>query len=323
MSPSGQSFRLRPNKYVDRELFAEFVSLLVTESGPDDYVYISMGGNHLSDHLAIYRRAGLRKLYAFDWSEDVVDRQKFNAPFDNVICETHSSQDLPVLLDEIIEVFSAKQAIIWLDYTEKKRLKQLKEIEALASKLHVGDILRVTMNADFSDLKKYKPQLSPSEEKLAKGEKNAALLKRELGSYMPHSITELDYGDMAAALAKSIKRACVRGMEESPQDKEPLPILLTKYQDSTEMLTVTAVATDRSGTPKLPESWTYTPPDWDQIEMILTPELSARERLALDRVMHMEVEAIQSSLGFKLDASALKAYSKFHRFYPTFQAVID
>ncbi len=323
MTSRNQSYRLRPNKHVDRELFAELVSLLITASHPDDYVYISMGGNHLSDHIAIYRRAGLSKLYAFDLNQDVVDRQNFNVPFDGVVCKAHTSGELPTLLDGIVEDFNAKNVIIWLDYSEPKRLEQLREIQAIVEKLQVGDIIRVTMNADFSGLHKREANLLTAEKTLPQSQKKAVLLRGLLGTYMPHSIVSLDFNGMAGALAKSIERACVLGAESNIGDKKPQPVLLTRYQDTTAMLTVTVMMTDMNGVPEIPKGWAYAPTSWDQIEKIQAPDLSARERLALDQLMHKGINEIQNELGFSLDETAVNTYSKFHRFYPAFQTVVD
>ena len=323
MASSKRSYRLQPNKHVDRELFAELVSLLVAASCGENYVYIAMGGDHLKDHVAIYRRAGLRNLYAFDWDQDVVDRQNFNIPFDGVVCRAHPSGELPALLDGILDEFGAKQAIIWLDYTQTKRLKQLREVEAIAARLQLGDVIRVTMNADFSSLQKREAELKSAEKELSRDVRNAALLRLVLGKYMPRTIETLDYNDMASALAKSIKRACVLGIESVSDDRRLIPVLLTRYKDTTEMLTVTVMMTDATGAPAAPEGWPYTPSDWDQIEMILAPDLSARERLALDQLMHEEPSEINNKLGFSLEEAAVKAYSRFHRFYPTYQTVVD
>ena len=323
MGTSSRSYRLRPNKHVDRELFAELVALLVTGSSAEDYVYISMGGNHLRDHIAIYRRAGLRKLYAFDLEQNVVDRQVFNVPFEGVVCRTHPSGELPTRLDGIVQQFGAQHAIIWLDYTKPNRLEQLREVQAIAEKMQIGDIVRVTMNADFRGLDKFEPQLKPEEKGLPQNRKNVALLRRMLGAYLPRSIVELDYIEMVGALANSVRRACEKGVEVHSDNRCLQPVLLTKYNDTTDMLTVTVMMTDSNGLPEMPEGWTYSPASWNEIEKIMAPDLSARERLALDHLMHRNLDEIQEELGFILDGSAVKSYSRFHRFYPSFQAVID
>ena len=65
------------------------------------------------------------------------------------------------------------------------------------------------------------------------------------------------------------------------------------------------------------------PPDWSSVERIIAPDLSPRERMALDKEMHGEVDGVASILGFPLEPEAVRSYARFHRFYPTFQAVGD
>ena len=323
MSKHERSYRLRPNKHVDRELFAELVSLLVAGSEGDAYAYIAMGGRHLKDHIAIYRRAGLRNLYSFDLDQDVVDRQRFNAPFEGVVCETHTSGEVPALLDGILDRFRARHAIIWLDYTRTDRFEQLTEVEAIAKRLSAGDVLRVTMNADFSGLQKQEAQLTTEEKLLPTEEKNVVLLRRALGNYMPRAIRKLDHSNMARALVRSIERACVLGIEANSGDRKPCPVLLTRYKDTTSMLTATVMMSDTEGVPGIPKGWPYAPSDWNHIEVVLAPDLSARERLALDRLIQEEPSRVNEILGFTLEEVAVRAYARFHRFYPAYQTVID
>jgi len=322
MSASGLPYRLRPNKYVDREMFAEFVSLLVSSSRTERYIYISMGGKHLSDHHSIYRRSGIRKLYSFDIDSDTVERQKFNTPFDGVVCMTHSSKELPTNLDKVMSDFAVENAIIWLDFTEPKRLSQLGEVEELAKKLVPGDVIRVTMNADFSYLRKREANLTQAERDLPEPERRVALLRQDLGSYLPRSVQSVDFIGMAGALAKAVARAIEVGAEAGV-GAVPKPVLLTRYQDTTPMLSVTALMTDRDGAPAAPEAWTYFPSDWGSIEQIVAPDLSPRERYALDKVMHRDAGAVTTSFGFSLSGEAIEAYARFHRFYPLFHAVGD
>lgn len=324
MSGHGIPYRLRPNKFVDREMFAEFVSVLVSGAGPDEYVYVSMGGNHLSDHVAIYRRSGLKNLYAFDYDPNVVARQKFNAPFEGVRCEVHASGELPIHLDEILAGFKAKNAVIWVDYTETKHLTQLREIESLASKLIVGDVLRVTMNVDFLHLDKLETQLRSEEKELPDREKRVALLKRDLGSYLSASIKRLDRTDLPGALANSIARACRLGCETGGAGTSPVPVLITEYRDTTKMLSATVMIAD-DGDPQsvIPQAWRFAPDNWDGIQKIEAPDLSPRERYALDKIMHESPDKISKILGFPVPEAAATAYFNYHRFYPSFQSVND
>jgi len=323
VSASGLPYRLRPNKFVDRELFAELVSLLVAERGTDSYAYISMGGNHLSDHMAIYRRAGLRKLYAFDSDPDVVMRQRFNAPFDGIVCESHSSAELVSDIDGIVQSMGVQNVIVWLDYTEPKHLEQLGEVQAISKNLQTGDILRVTMNVDFKSLHKRESELNDREKGLPVDEKQAALMKRVLGGFLPRRITRIGQDGTAGAVAESVARACQMGLDEGPRPNSPTPLLLTEYRDSSAMLTVTMLICDARGEPRVPSSWSFGPQDWSSVERIVAPDLSPRERLALDKEMHGDADTVASVLRFPLEPEAVRSYARFHRFYPTFQAVGD
>ena len=323
MSGSDLPYRLRPNKYVDRELFAELVALLVAESDPDKYVYISMGGKHLSDHLAIYRRAGITNLYTFDYDPDIADRQRFNVPFEGVKCENHSSVELPPRLEDILDGTEAKNVIVWLDFTAPKHYKQLREIEALVTKLQVGDVLRVTMNIDFARLDKSEAQLSEAQNSLPKDQKLAVLLSLFLKEYLPREIISLDYNKIPSVIARSIERACVRGVEAKGDNVTPVPILLTEYRDSTRMMTAAMIIADGQEAPQALRGWKYLSTGWLNVERIIAPDLSPRERYALDKKMHSDYVAITDYLGFELDPEAIQAYKRFHRFYPAFQSVGD
>lgn len=322
MSGEGLPYRLRPNKFIDRELFAELISLIVTDSTPSNFVYISMGGDHLSDHLAIYRRAGIKNLYAFDRNSDVVARQVFNAPFDQVRCVPHESGEIPARLEEILAEFGAQRSIIWLDFTEAKRLSQLKEIEALGKKLQQGDVIRVTFNADFTNLPKLEANLKTAEKSLPIAEKTAALLRIDLGSYLPGKVKSIYPGNINSGLSLAVERALQLGLGEGGE-KQAVPALLTEYQDTTRMFTATALITDDDGQPAVPASWPYKPADWTDVLKIYAPDLSARERYAIDRLMHKDPDVVSKELLFPLDAGAVGSYARFHRFYPTFQPILE
>ena len=323
MNGSGISYRLRPNKYVDRELFAELIALLVTETGADKFIYISMGGRHLVDHLAIYRRAGITKLYAFDSDRDVTDRQQFNAPFDGVRCENHPSVELPARLTDIVDGADVDNAIVWLDFTEPRQYEQLQEVEALVTKLQVGDVLRVTMNIDFHGLDKREAELRNGHKMLPREQKLASLLSLALKTYMPRDIKSLKRNEIPVAVAKSIGRACDRGAVAGGDRVSPVPILLTVYRDSTLMLTATVVMTNDGRLPSALQGWKYASSDWSNIEHITTPDLSPRERYALDKQMHMKDVGIERQFGFRFDSGAIEAYRRFHRFYPLFQPIAE
>jgi hypothetical protein len=55
MSGSEVSYNLRPNKFVERQLFVELLTKICRQP-PSKYAYISLGGPQLEDHRLMHRR---------------------------------------------------------------------------------------------------------------------------------------------------------------------------------------------------------------------------------------------------------------------------
>src|ERR1700726_250370 len=142
-------YQLRPNKFIDRQMFIELLSRLIVPRGPEKYIYVSMGGRHLIDHHAIYDKLGVEALLSFDMSANEVARQKFNRPTGNTICIAMNSADLPSEIDTILRRFPGKRnLVVWLDYTSADRRAQFQEAVQTLVRLKHGDVFRITLNAN-------------------------------------------------------------------------------------------------------------------------------------------------------------------------------
>jgi len=300
MSAAGLPSRLRPNKYVDRELFLDVLSRIVTARGPNDYAYISMGGAHLVDHFGVFRRTGIEKLYAFDENPNTVERQKANKPFDQVDCRCHGSDELAGRYENILNELGVDQGVIWLDYTRpKQRLSQLQEVETLSKKIIAGDILRVTMNADTEGLQKLKAQLPKSAGFETPNEEWAALLRQQLGEFVPANLEGFTADTFPSALARCIEAAISSGLTQGQRNLVARPVLSTAYQDTSRMLSVTVlIAEDDAVMP--PPHWAFLPDGWSDVTNINAPDLSLREKNKLDDILHMGAKEAADSLGFEL-----------------------
>lgn len=322
MSASGLPYHLRPGKYVDRELFAEFVAQLVANGDPDQYVYVSMGGAHLSDHRAVYRRSGVRFLYSFDLDEQIVERQRFFRPFEEVRCELHSSVELPQKIDNILDGFGGRNLIAWLDFTKSVRTKQLGEVQALASRLQPGDVLRVTLNLEPREREEMERSL-PLEQRTM-GELHAAYLRHLTGDYLPANIKDLDARDIPQGLAQCVRSACERGMGTGPA-RSATPVLLTTYKDTTQMFVAT-VLIQNEGESGVPPGWRFAPTDWSTITKIDLPNFTPFEKARFDEFMHLSADDLRQRIGFQLtpagrDEETLEQYRRLHRFYPLFESL--
>ena len=122
-------YQLRPNKFIDRQILMELLSKIVSYKTHGNYVYISMGGKHLVDLEAVYRKIGVSNLFSFDGNVDVVARQQCNLPHFKTICEKMHSSDLAGSIDDIMGRFKpAEHMIVWLDYTNTQRLADRKSV---------------------------------------------------------------------------------------------------------------------------------------------------------------------------------------------------
>ncbi|HEX8683121.1 MAG TPA: O-methyltransferase, partial [Ardenticatenaceae bacterium] len=173
MSGENVAYNLRPNKFVERQLFVELLSKLGVSLSPAKYIYISLGGLQLEDHRLMHHSLGINALMSIESDFVTYQRQLFNLRPSFVNCECMSTEDLVNDFDRYADLHSDKQFIIWLDYADaSKRVVQLTEYAALLSKLQVGDILKITMNAN--------PRTLGAEQR--KGEEYEDLLKRRLGN---------------------------------------------------------------------------------------------------------------------------------------------
>ncbi len=156
MKAGSLPYHLRPHKTVDRRLFLDLLSRFERWKPLTNYVYVSMGAYPLEDHKLVHRLIGITQLVAFDFDKNIVARQLFNKPVESCHCLHKKSGDLISELDDILVECSfsiSSGVIVWLDYTNPRQLgQQIREFEALLSKLRAGDLVRVTVNAQANAL---------------------------------------------------------------------------------------------------------------------------------------------------------------------------
>lgn len=329
MSGHDIPYQLRPNKFIDRQMFLEVLARLVGKYGPENYIYVSMGGRHLIDHHAVYDRLGIEALYAFDKDAHVVARQEFNKPTNKAVCKAMSSADLPGKIDEIVEAFPTREnLIVWLDYTDvRRRLEQLQEAVQTLERMAHGDIFRITLNAD--------PRRLPTDgwkDAGAKGpyEYRAEQLRGQIPRYLPVAIKSISDSDLPKVLASCVEIAAKKAEAAKP-NLQITPVLITSYDDGTPMLTVTCAVSDKNEADKFPPAhflkWKFACRGWDDVRMIYAPTLSAREQHRFNEIMHRSPKEMLAALSFKPGDDdeqclrALSSYKSLHRYYPVFRHV--
>lgn len=328
MSGEDIPYQLRPNKFIDRKLFIELLGRVVSLRGAEKYIYASMGGRHLIDHLSIYRDLGIDAQYSFDLNENIVRRQMINRPSKKMHCEVLDASDFATKIDDIFTRFRRKSnLIVWLDYTSGDRTAQFQQAVEVMQKLNPGDIFRITLNA-------HHPTLCGGNEFKSEGFERpdvyrAVKLRRQLGAYMPVDCEEIDIDEVAPTLARCFGLAALAAERRSTNIKI-VPALVTSYRDGMTMLTVTCVAAPLKGGENLINTfkkWKFYSRNWTDIHTIKAPQFSLKEQSIIDSKLHDSPKNMLRSLSFlpsdDLPSSidALKSYRKFHRFHPTFRHV--
>jgi hypothetical protein len=321
MSGKDVPYQLRTNKFIDRQIFLDLLSRVIPLKAQGQYVYISMGGKHLVDQEAAYRRLGIRNLYSFDKDEAVVARQEWNKPTSSAVCVEMPSSSLAGEIDSIMHRFApAGNFVIWLDYTNPAdRLSQLQEFTECLKRAESGDVIRITMNAEDFTLR------GPWKEERFAGPApyRAARLKQQIDDYFDATITEIGENQLSSVLAKAVSLAC--SMAEEQRRTKFAPLLVTSYADGQRMMTATVLALGPGDEiPKGLQDWEFLAHRWTDVLDIFVPDLSLREKLAIDRHLAKGPAAILKRIPFvpanDIDEAreALSSYKKLHRYYPTF-----
>ena len=317
------SYSVRPNKHVDRELFAELVGCVLADRTVDRCAYISMGGPQMVDHISMYKRNGISKLYSFDAEDSVVQRQVFNSPTSTTRCEQMLAGELADRLGEIERALDVDRFVIWLDYTGNiNRGEQITEFQVLLENLKPGDLARISLDASMPPdrLKANLRKEIKADHMLAMTE----LLKREIGELHPEDIQLGSERDIPRYFSTCLMRACDRAVHSRPDNPiQFIPVLETSYTDSCPMYTCTLLAQDADGNPRSPAGFHFLSAGWGSIEALEVPELTAREKSFLDRLLDKADDEFNQNLGYSIarEAQALRqwaSFKKFHRFLPQF-----
>jgi hypothetical protein len=331
MSGDDIPYQLRPNKFIDRQMFVELLSRLVVPRGPEKYVYVSMGGRHMVDHYAIYNRLGIQALFSFDMSANEVARQNFNKPTGKTICVEMNSANLPSEIDAILARFPSKRnLIVWLDYTSPDRRAQFQEAIQTLVRLKHGDIFRITFNSSPQTLG------SGTEWKesgaAGPGEYRADRLRAQLPEFLPTEITAISDTELPFVLARCFGLATDAATALQPNLRF-VPVLITSYRDGARMLTITCAASEVDHSERFPTQlfrrWKFASRGWDDIQAIYAPVLSMKEQYRLDANLHRGAKGMLSALKFlpakdeTASLEAIKSYKSFHRYYPTFRHIED
>lgn len=333
MSGQNVPYQLRTNKFVERQLFLDVLDFVRVWNGPTEYVYAAMGGQFLEDFKMMNDRFAIEHMVSVESDETTWKRQHFNRPVGLIDCRKQKSSEFIVDFDRLVADYPAMKFIIWLDYTDANaRGVQLREYQELAAKLASGDVVKITINANYQSYRR-RHQFAVERDYQLVVIQN---MTEQLGDYMPSggmSAAHLTANDFARLLARAVKLAALKGNKGS--DLRIVPLASYRYSDGEHsMLTVTAVLADKDLAKQIEQDegfrmWKFRSRDWDDVHHINVPHLSARERLLINQLIESEAtcKTIHDQLPFRLESKddvslgLLTSYLDHYRRYPTFHRV--
>lgn len=333
MSGASIPYHLRPHKSVDRRLFLDLLTRFERWKSLSDYVYISMGAYPLEDHKLVHRQIGITRLIAFDLEAAVVARQKFNKPIETCHCLHGKSDQIISNLDSVLAECSFANPsglVIWLDYTDPKQIgQQVREFETLLDKLRVGDLVRVTVNAQANSL--VDPQASGASPLLAteKRQRQFHNLKSRINEFLPSGAgpDDMTREMLPVVISKAFGAAALKSLPVTGENVF-CPLSVIRYADGEQMLSITGAIIPRTARNEFVErldlaKWPFFSSDWIEVHELLVPALTTRERLFLEKgIVSKPTTALISELGFDVAADIpidkfLENYKNYYRFYPT------
>lgn len=201
MSGHSVPYQLRPNKFVERQLFLDILDFVRVWNGPSKYLYAAMGGRFLEDFKQVNDRFAIEHMISFEDDETTWNRQEFNR-LGFIECLKQKSGDFIDGFDRLVAEQPDKHFLVWLDYTAaNKRGMQLGEFRQLVSKLSSGDVAKITLNANSQSFRR----------------RASVLTQKDFDTYLrdPESPTHKDFESYLSSIVGSKRDEAGAGPERS------------------------------------------------------------------------------------------------------------
>lgn len=307
-------YHLRTNKAVERLLFIELLRKLDGSLGKnvEKYRYVSLGGPFLEDFGLMHSAFGIRDMLSLETERHVLSRQNLNTPYSKITLTLDSTTDFVRKFDA-----GKKSHIVWFDYEEPSWKQQIAESCTMLAALPPMSIFKITLSGKAESLG------GTLEEK-------AAELNTMFEDYGPFTSAMMNKETICSTLFKIFRRAvaaaipdssmrCLRSLASYEYNDHRIPILTI-----TILIGPDAQLRETIGKSRLKE-WPFSGLSWHDPIKIAVPDLSLRERLAVNRLLP-DASARTLLRKLKLELSkekeqsleSMKQYCDFYRQIPQF-----
>jgi hypothetical protein len=312
------AYHLRPNKAAERFALIEAIRRLTKlGSNLEEYTYYGLGGPYLEDCRLLYEFYPEIPMVSIEEKEEVVKRQIFHLPCDNLHLEHN---DMKSFINQYES--NDKKGIFWLDYT-RLEYSCFDEFKVLLGKIAEKSIIKVTLRAESDDFwDEYK---KPRSEKIEKFQSEFMLILPD-----PSTIPPRDSGELAYLMQEMLQIAAQQTLPAEAAALVFQPVSSFYYSDGTGMFTLTGIVCKRSQKWRVNrafQGWEFANLTWKKPTLIDIPILSTKERLHLQHCLPCygaRGKKLHAELGYLIDDdsqmtdNALEQYAAFHRYFPYF-----
>lgn len=328
-------YHLRHHKAIERNLFLYFLKNINGRGGYEikKYRYVGFGAPFLEDFKVMHWEFGIKDMHCIEINEFAHSRQKFNNPLNFIKLFHTSSTDYvtgPSFKDD-------KNQVIWLDYASPGEIRQqLQDVELLSQKLKNQDIIKLTFNASpqsFQISHEFDNPTVVNQKQILSFLKDDATYKK----YYPDYVKVEDIlNDFSVILRAMAIRAIHRGLSAAGSDLQFNHITSFNYKDGQAMTTISGIVSKKEEVDSLLEltglsDWEFYLPNNNKdiiksIE-IQVPDMTFLERVAIDKLIPNNVDALIKNLQFTYGAGSsdhkklLEGYCKYYRFLPYYAKV--
>ncbi len=323
-------YHLRTNKAVDRLFLVNILRAFGAGKDFSNFTYYSLAGPFLEDLRVMDHFIPEMKLVSLESNSQTWERQKFNQ-----FCSRLELKNC-TLSDFFTHDYSASPYdVFWLDFTDLK-FERFNEFQRVLRSVLPNSVVRITLRAE--------PEVNIDSLEDRLPEKEYFGLRKELEQSFENEFDlvlspQIDLSNafekttvFASLVQEMIKTAASQALDNPGSEVDFLPVQCTRYNDNTQMVSVTGIVCTRADIQAIRiklEAIPFTNFGWEECHKINVPALTVKERLHLEK--HLPIPTGQNAgdilfeaLGYMIDNGAKRSklqlthYAECHREYPKF-----
>lgn len=315
------AYHLRTNKGVERLLFLELLRKLDGKLPTPvmNYEYVGMGGPYLEDFAAIHGMFGNLRMTSLEIHKHVRTRQAINRPNSRVYLTPYSTADF-------VASYKPRRwpLLGWFDYEWPDWMKQISESCDLLRQLPELSIFKITLSGrtDWLD------EGAARDPMVFRAEKLSAMF----ADYGTFAADRVNRDSICDTLYSIFRRAVADAVPDTSQ-RRARSLASYRYDDGTPILTVTLILgppdkLNRVISGAKLEDWPFADLNWGGAKQLAVPNLSIREKLAVDSMLpDAATKTVLSKLKLRLSGDygecvrAMENYVQLYRHVPAFVRV--